>query len=145
MELNTSSAAISFAKQLEDESSTAFSKCAEMFPSWADTLGIFIRENKRHTSEVDRAYFSVVSDALDTGFSFTGIDSDDYKIESILDSGAQSDSLRILINNEERVIAYYSAAAQASRALLTDVARSFDRVTKRHRSRLGALGGLPIG
>ena len=80
MELNTASAAVRFAKQLEDESRQVYERVAERYPQWESTLAPFIRENKRNVGSIDRAYIGVVSDALDTQFAFEGVDTDDYRV-----------------------------------------------------------------
>ena len=78
MKLNTASAAVRFAKQLEDESRQLYERVSERYPEWQPSLATFIRENTRNVGSIDRAYIGVVSDALDTQFAFEGIDTDDY-------------------------------------------------------------------
>ncbi len=76
MELSTTSAAITFAKSLENDSLEVFERLAEQYPHWNALLAPLIRENKYNVRTIERAYIGVVSDALDTQFAFQGIDYD---------------------------------------------------------------------
>ena len=144
MELNTASAAVRFAKQLEDESREVYERVAERYPEWESTLAHFIRDNKRNVGSIDRAYIGVVSDALDTQFAFEGIDTDDYEIVTDLpDSPDQA--LDGLVANEETILAFYRAAADSSRDLLADVPRAFDRIALKRSQRIEILRTLNDG
>ena len=144
MKLNTASAAVRFAKQLEDETRDLYERVSERFPHWQPTLAPFIRENKRNAGSIDRAYIGVVSDALDTQFAFEGIDTDDYGIVTDLpDSPNQVTA--VLASNEETIIAFYRAAANSSRDLLADVPRAFERIASKRLRRAEALRALTDG
>ena len=109
MELSTASAAIRFAKQLEDESRQVYERVAERYPDWEGTLAPFIRDNKRNVGSIDRTYIGVVSDALDTQFAFEGIDTDDYEIVTDLPDSLDQ-IVAVLAANEETILAFYRAA-----------------------------------
>ena len=144
MELNTASAAVRFAKQLEDESREVYERVAERYPDWESTLAPFVRENKRNVGSIDRAYIGVVSDALDTQFAFEGIDTDDYVlITDLPDSHDQV--VAGLAANEETIIAFYNAAADSSRDLLADVPRALDRIASKRSRRAAELRTLNDG
>lgn len=144
MNLNTASAAVRFAKQLEDESRDLYERVTERYPEWQPTLAPFIRENKRNLGSIDRAYIGVVSDALDTQFAFEGIDTDDYEVLTDLpDSPDQV--IAVLGSNEETIIAFYRAAADSSRDLLADVPRAFDRIASKRSRRTEVLSALTDG
>ncbi len=144
MKLSTASAAVRFAKRLEDESRELYERVLERYPEWQSALAPFIRENKRNVGMIDRAYLGVVSDALDTQFAFEGIDTADYEINvDFPDSRGQV--ARGLVSNEETIIAFYRAAADSSRALLADVPRAFDRISAKRSHRACVLRGLAGG
>lgn len=144
MELNTASAAVRFAKQLEDESRDLYERVSERYPEWQSALAPFIKENKRNVGSIDRAYIGVVSDALDTQFAFEGIDTDDYVLVTDLpDSPDQV--LEGLAANEETILAFYRAAADSSRDLLADVPRAFDRIVSKRSRRAEILRVLTDG
>ncbi len=141
MELNTASAAVTFAKKLEDDSRQIYESLSEQSPEWGDVLAAFIRENKRNVGTVDRTYYGVVSDALDTQFAFQGVDTDDYVVKTALPDSPDG-IVDVLVSNEETIIAFYRAAAEASRSLLADVPRTFDRVASKRSRRLDVLRDL---
>jgi len=142
VELNTASAAVSFAKQLEEESAEMYEQVGNTFPAWNEAIWTFMRENTRNASSIDRAYFNVVSDALDTGFAFGGVDADDYALLTVPEGTHQSHVLDVLVANENRIIAYYNAVGDSSRNLMADLPRAFDRVAVKHGRRLEILKGL---
>lgn len=141
MELNTASAAVRFAKQLEDESQDLYERVSERHPEWQSALAPFIRENKRNVGSIDRAYIGVVSDALDTQFAFEGIDTDDYGLVTDLPD-SPDEVAAFLSANEETIIAFYRAAADSSRDLLADVPRAFDRIGSKRSRRAEVLRAL---
>ena len=144
MKLNTASAAVRFAKRLEDDSRLSYERVSARHPEWQEALAPFIRENKRNAGSIDRAYIGVVSDALDTQFAFEGIDTDDYEVITELpDSPDQV--IAVLAANEETIVAFYRAAADSSRDLLADVPRAFDRIASKRSGRAGALRALVGG
>ena len=144
MKLNTASAAVRFAKQLEDETRDLYERVSDRYPDWQPALAPFIRENKRNVGSIDRAYIGVVSDALDTQFAFEGIDTDDYELATDL-SGSPEEVATVLASNEETIIAFYRAAAESSRDLLADVPRAFDRISSKRSRRAEALRALTDG
>ena len=144
MELSTASAAIRFAKQLEDESRQVYERVAERYPEWQGTLAPFIRDNKRNVGSIDRAYIGVVSDALDTQFAFEGVDTDDYEIVTDLPDSLDQ-IVAVLAANKETILAFYRAAADSSRDLLADVPRAFDRVATKRSRRAEILRALNAG
>ncbi len=144
MKLNTASAAVRFAKQLEDDSRDLYERASERYPEWQSVLAPFIRENRRNVGSIDRAYIGVVSDALDTQFAFEGIDTDDYGLVTDLPE-SPDEIAAVLAANEEAVIAFYRAAAESSRDLLADVPRAFDRITSKRSRRAESLRALADG
>lgn len=141
MKLNTASAAVRFAKQLEDESRDLYERVSVRYPEWQLALTPFIRENKRNVGSIDRAYIGVVSDALDTQFAFEGIDTDDYGLVTDLPDSS-GEVVAVLASNEETIMAYYHAAADSSRDLLADVPRAFDRTASKRSRRAEVLSAL---
>lgn len=144
MKLNTASAAIRFAKQLEDDSRQLYERVTERYPELRSYFAPYIRENKRNVGSIDRAYIGVVSDALDTQFAFEGIDTDDYGLVTALPD-SPDEVAHALASNEETIIAFYRAAADSSRDLLADVPRAFDRIASKRSRRAEALRALTDG
>jgi len=140
MKLNTASSAISFAKKLEDDSARLYEELTHSYPEGKDLFLSWIKENKRFKTSVDRAYYGVISDALESGFSFEGIDTDDYLVETRLTENASpSDALNTAIDTEEKITRFYRTASEASRSLMADVPRAFDRVVRIRSERIPKL------
>ena len=144
MKLNTASAVVRFAKQLEDDSRDLYERVSERYPEWQTDLAPFIRENRRNVGSIDRAYIGVVSDALDTQFAFEGIDTGDYEVITDLPD-SPDEVAAVLAANEETIIAFYRAAADTSRDLLADVPRAFDRIASKRSRRADVLAALTDG
>jgi rubrerythrin len=141
MELNTASAVISFARKLEEDGIKLYEGLAQKYPQDREALLAFARENKRNVVQVERAYYGVISDAIEGCFSFK-IDPEQYRFETELgEDVSYSDALRQAINMEDRTIKFYSDAAKQSKSLLADVPRIFTMVAKKRGERLSKLKG----
>jgi rubrerythrin len=141
MELNTASAVISFARKLEEDGIKLYEGLAQKYPQDREALLAFARENKRNVVQVERAYYGVISDAIEGCFSFK-IDPEQYRFETELgEDVSYSDALSQAINMEDRTIKFYSDAAEQSKSLLADVPRIFTMVAKKRGERLSKLKG----
>ena len=136
MKLQTASEVISFAVELEDKSAKFYESLAEKFKDYRETFLSFVKENKKNKMLVQRAYNEVISDALETGFSFEGLDTDGYSIETNL---SQDENLTSLINKaldmEEKIKRFYLGAAKKSESLLADVPRVFEKIARKRAER----------
>jgi len=136
MKLQTASEVISFARELEDKSAKFYESLAEKFKDYRETFLSFVKENKKNKMLVQRAYNEVISDALETGFSFEGLDKDTYLIETNL---SQDENLTSLINKaldmEEKIKRFYLNAAKKSESLLADVPRAFEKIARKRAER----------
>lgn len=129
MDLNTASAVIRFAENLEVESGRFYTAASRHAGDLTKVLEGFAKENKKHAQAVKRAYYSVISDALETGFSFQGLSSDPYELDSEIRADASpAEILRTAIANENRIQGFYLHAAECSEALMADVPRVFKRI-----------------
>ena len=147
MQLNTASSAISFARTLEDDSTALYEEIARTYADATEAFSGFARENKRYKTNVERTYYGVISDALEGGFSFEGLDTDDFPVEKRLASNATyEDALKTAIATEESIVGFYRAASEVSRALMADLPRAFDQIAKKRDRRLvmlrSILGGV---
>ena len=143
MKLNTASSAISFSGKLEDDSVKLYESLTQKYPEGNDVFLSLIRENRHNKTFVERAYYSVISDALEGCFSFEGIDTDDFLIPTGLAQDASySDALNAAILAEEKIMQFYSAAAEVSRSLMADVPRAFEKIAKKRAQRIERLRSL---
>jgi len=143
MELNTASAAVSFSQQLEDDSIKFYETAMQRYPEGNDILSSFISDNRKNKALIHRSYYGVISDALEGCFAFEDIDTDDFSIDTILaDDVSFAEALNTAIAMEEKIMNYYSVAAEASRSLMADVPRAFEKIAKKRHERIHTLRSL---
>jgi hypothetical protein len=136
MQLNTASMAVSFAKQLETDSSAIYEEMAKSDQKNQELFLSFVKENKRFILDVERAYYGVITDALEGCFSFD-LESDKYAFPPA-GGGPAARALGI----EDAISRYYREAAESSRGLMADVPRMFDLIAKKRASRIARLKSL---
>ncbi|GFP26861.1 hypothetical protein HKBW3S42_00692 [Candidatus Hakubella thermalkaliphila] len=142
MKINTASAAISFAKKLEEDSAKFYEDLSRKYIKDVDVLLSFAKENRKNIVQVERAYYEVITDAIEACFAFN-INPDDYAFKTELAEGASySDVLEKAVEMEEKIIKFYSDAAEQSQSLMADVPRAFQMVAKKRDKRRAMLKSL---
>ena len=142
MEINTASAAISFAKKLEEECAQFYEGLSQKYPKGKDVFLSFVKENRKNAIQIERTYYGVITDALEGCFAFN-INPDEYTLKTELAGEASySEALDKAVGIEERMIKFYSDAAEQSKSLLADVPRMFTMIVKKRSSRIPKLGSL---
>jgi len=145
MELNTASAAISFARKLEEDGSQFYEALARRYAQDGELLLTFAKENRKNVVQVERAYYGVITDALEGCFAFR-ISPDRYAFQSELrEDSSYSQALGQALDMESKIIEFYSDAAEQSESLLADVPRVFMMVAKKRRDRCSRLKSLLAG
>jgi rubrerythrin len=142
MQLNTSASVISFAKQLEADSAAFYEKMAERYPKAAEIFLAFSKENNKYTVMIQRAYYGVITDAIEGCFAFS-VETDKYTFakEPAKQLG-YADVLNQAIDMEQKLISFYTDAAEQSKAFMADVPRTFLIVAKKRTDRKDKLGAL---
>jgi rubrerythrin len=142
MKLQTASSVISFAKELEGESAKFYEALAEKFAQAKDSFLAFAMENKKYVAQVERAYYGVISDAIEGCFAFD-VAPADYALETKLAKGAAyADALSQATKMEETLVRFYTDAAKQSESLMADVPRAFMLIVKKRNERLAKLASL---
>jgi rubrerythrin len=142
MQLNTSASVISFAKQLEADSAAFYEKMAERYPQAADLFITFSKENNKYATMIQRAYYGVITDAIEGCFAFS-VETDKYMFER--EPGKELgyiDALNQAIDMEEKLLSFYTDAAEQSKAFMADVPRTFLIVAKKRKNREDKLSAL---
>jgi len=143
MKLHTASETISFAKKLENESAKFYENLAQRYTEGKEISLSFAKENSKYIVQVERAYYEVITDAIEGCFSFEGIDTDNYSIETeLLEGTSYSDALRMAIALEEKIIKFYLDTAKVSKSLMADVPRAFEMIAKKRNERIPKLKSL---
>jgi hypothetical protein len=142
MNLQTAASVISCVSKIEQASAALYERLAGLHPEFMRAFSAFAKENLKYESNVRRAYYNVVSDALETGFCF------DLRVDAMLTSpvlpeeASSTDILRAVIRLEEEIRSFYEDAAGQSKSLLADVPRAMERVAKARRERQKELKKL---
>jgi hypothetical protein len=142
MGLNTTAEVIGLAKSLEEESATFYRELAGSCTGAGDTLLSFADDNKKYVTQIDRAYYGVITDALEGCFSFN-IDPDKYTLDTgISEDMPGADILHRAVAIEERIISFYTEAARQSESLMADIPRVFKMVARKRGERVARLRAL---
>jgi rubrerythrin len=144
-EIVTASAAMSFARKLEEDSSRYYQALAEKYPQGKDKFLLFAKENGKFITQFETAYYSVISDALEGCFAFN-LNPQKYESKLELPGGAgYAEALAQAVTEESRMIQFYTEAAEQSRSLLADVPRVFSLIVKKREARKAELNSLLSG
>jgi len=142
MGLNTASEVISFAKKLEENGAKLYEDLAQRYTEDSETLLSFAKENKKNIVQIERAYYGVITDAIEGCFAFN-VDADKYTFKTELAGKTNySDALDRAVEMEDKIIKFYSDAAEQSKSLMADVPRAFRMIAKKRSSREPKLRSL---
>jgi rubrerythrin len=142
MILHTASEGITFAKKLENDSVEFYERMAQWNTDAAEAFLSFAKENKKYITQVERAYYGVITDAIEGGFAFN-IETDDYALRVDIQGGtSHADILEQASEIEKTIIKFYSDAAEQSKSLMADVPRAFMMIARKRESRLAKLMAL---
>ena len=141
MKLCTTSETISFAKELEEKAGEFYEALAQRFEEAKD-LAAFKEANRKFAIQIQRVYQSVITDAIEGCFAFQ-LESDDFIINTDLPDGADlAEAIQQALAVEEKIINFYSTAADQSMALMADIPRNFKIVARKRGNRLDQLRAL---
>ncbi len=142
MMLNTTSATISFARKLEEDSARFYEAMAKQYTQEAAFFQLLAAENKRNITQVERAYYGVISDALEGCFAFN-INPEKFEFpSSFSENTGYAEALVMAIRMEEKIMDFYMQAAEQSKSLMADVPRAFSAVARKRGNRLASLKEL---
>jgi len=142
MQLNTIASVISFAKQLEADSAAFYEKMAEKYPKAKEIFLTFSKENSNYVTMIQRAYYGVITDAIEGCFAF-GVETDKYTFEKEpAKELGYTGALNQAIDMEQKLISFYTDAAEQSKAFMADVPRTFLIVAKKRENREDRLRAL---
>jgi hypothetical protein len=142
MIIHTASEGISLVKELESESGAFYESLAGEFPHGSETFLSFARENKKNITQVERAYYGVISDAIEGCFAFN-LDTANYVLDlNLPPRPGYRETVERAKKIEEKIIQCYNEAAEQSGSLMADVPRSFTLIARKRQSRLAQLDAL---
>jgi hypothetical protein len=139
MIINTMSEGISLAKKLETDSAIFYESMAKQYPENAETWLAMAKENKKNILQIERAYFGVITDAIEGCFALN-IETDKYYLDTALPAGLlYKEALKKASVMESQIISYLTDSAEQSKALMADVPRTFIIISKKHANRSAIL------
>jgi len=142
MEINTASAAISFARKLEEDSAKLYEELSKRYPKSEDVFPTFAKENKKNVVQIERAYYGVITDAIEGCFAFN-MNPDEYTLKTDLaEETSLSEALDKAVEIEEKIMKFYSDAAEQSKSLMADVPRAFTQIVRKREGRESKLRSL---
>jgi rubrerythrin len=141
MECTTAASVITYVSKIELDSAKLYEQWGKLHEKLRDFFEAFAKGNRKHEQRVKRAYYSVVSDALETGFCFKDLTADIVMPE--FSKGASvSEVLNLAVRLEKEIQNFYVKAANSSRALLPDVPRQMDKVSQERNKRVEQLQAM---
>ena len=142
MKLQTASETISFVKEFEEKGAKFYEDIFQKYSKDEDVLLSFAKENNKYFTQIQRAYYSVITDAIEGCYAFS-LNPDDYAFETDLPENANYvDALAKAIVMEEKILDFYNVAADQSMSLMADVPRNFKIVVKKRKNRIPTLKSL---
>lgn len=142
MEISTCSGAISLSRELENESAKFYQELSKSFEKDKELFLGFAKENAKYVTQIERAYYGVITDAIEGCFAFD-LNPDDYKIQAAPSKGATyPNALKEAVAMEEKILKFYHVAAEQSKHLMADVPRNFTLVAKKRNERIPKLKAL---
>jgi rubrerythrin len=140
--INTCSQAISLAKELEEQSAKFYENFSKRSAEAGDLFLSFAKENGKFVTQVQRAYYGVITDAFEGCFAFD-MNPEVYVLDTELtDETGLDRALAKALAIEERIVDFYTTAAEQSKSLMADVPRAFTLVVKKRNKRLATLKSL---
>jgi len=132
MKLTTTSEVVRFAGEIEEKREKFYQNLSEKYPRKKDIFLSFAKENRKNKVSIQRAYQGVVSDALETGFSFKEFEVGDYIFDADLEENIDlSAVLKKAVQIEDKAYRFFSDAAEKSKGLLADIPRTFERIARK--------------
>ena len=142
MEINTAAALISFARKLEEDSARFYENLAISHPEGSEMFLSFVKTNNKNITDIERAYYEVISDAIEGCFAFN-IDPEKYSIDALLKHDGSYLAGSLQVNRHRRPAdEFYSDAAEQSQLLLGNVHQVFARVAKERTKRKTKLQSI---
>ena len=139
MKIQTTSAALSLGRELEETSAKFYEDLAAQYPQGKDAFLAYAKENRKNIAQVERAYFGMISDALEGCYAFN-MESESYAIKTDLAKGAgYAQALAAARELEKVIIKFYNDAAEQSQSLMAEMPRLFSLISRKKNERLAKL------
>jgi rubrerythrin len=142
VELKTAAEMIGFVRKIEDESVKYYEHLAQLYAGNREIFLNLAAESRKFARQIEQAYYGVISDALEGCFAFN------VNVDDGLPEIGQAQKLTLkqaidqAIQMEEKVVWFYSVAAEQSKFLLPDVTNAMAAVARKRKGRQPRLNAL---
>ncbi len=142
MTLNTCSEIISLARELEEISARFYEDLSQRSDRDKDFLLSLVKENIKNIVAFERAYYGVISDAIEGCFAFS-LNPDEYRFDTQLAADVSyADALTRAVEIEEKMARFYTDAAAQSKSLMADLPRAFTLIARKRNDRITRIKSL---
>lgn len=131
----TASAIITFAETLEEDSAKFYERLASKHLQNADLFLSFSKQCKSDKKLIVLTYRETITDALEACFSFEGVVLPEISLAEIGTETTFSQDLMIAIEFERIAVSFYTNMLNCSKALLSTISKSFEKVSERREKR----------
>jgi hypothetical protein len=136
----TAAAVITFVGELEAASAAFYEALAARFPAQGAAFAEYARTCRANATLVQRTYQETVTDALETGYAFAGLDLGRYALDTALPAGLDLAGARAQARAlEATCAACYEELATLSHGLLATIPRAFRRAGQKRQGIAAAL------
>jgi len=144
MKLCTASETIRFIGELEEQLAVFGKGIAEKYRRDQQTWLAYAKENRTYVSQVQMAYQSAITDAIEGCYAFD-LETDEFALNTgLTDETSYQHAVAMVVAAEEKMIHLYQTGAEQSGALLADVPRNFKIILKKRAYRLNSIKALAI-
>ena len=113
MGISTCSGAISLSRELENESAKFYQELSKRFEKDKDLFLAFAKENAKYVTQIERAYYGVITDAIEGCFAFD-LNPEDYQVKAAPSKDASySNALKEALAMEEKILKFYQSCSRA--------------------------------
>ena len=142
MIIHTTAEGISLAKKLENEAAGFYENMASKYPRGTDTFLSLARDCRKYMNQIEMAYYSVISDALEGCFALN-LDDSKYCLDTKLaDDSVFPDVVKRVMGFEETLVNFYTDAAEQCQAVMADVPRVMTLIAQKRQKRKAELEAL---
>lgn len=144
MTINTASATVSLARELDNSAASFYRELASKFGPSCASFTAFAAENKKYNDQIERAYYGVITDAIEGCFSFE-LDPDLYQVDTDVSKIATLDeALLAALRVEEAATRFYKDAAAQGISTMADLGRALILVSRKREERLRKMRRPPL-
>jgi len=140
--MNTCSEVVSLARELETQAAKFYEDLSKRYDEGKEMFLAFVKGNEDYVTQVERAYYGVITDAFEGCFAFN-MNPGKHRFDTKLAKKAgYSDAVAKALAIEEKMVRFYQEAAEQSKSLMADIPRSMKLVARKRGDRVEKLKSL---